>query len=456
MIFTVLSVALLYNVVQMQTKFVTWSDYCQESYVHRVEEFFTVLWLANLKRLGYNGRTAVTNFVLLVSAITIRKGIAIGQVYGNPGKNAEAIQLLCHMLFCFCNACLIKYRPEYFTLWTSCFALSELLVTSKFMTAPSLIIFASLYTALRETWHRMVFGRKATVEVTRFREAWVECSERNPNVVTELTKLSNEIIVHLDQQRQEALHMLSWWGKAQAFLQQRTGRWSLLCKGKARQEITDLDLLMRYAGTINDSFLDLVSEIGFNGCSVNRSAGLEFVAGPVKQPTRTLQKLVRRYRRDVGCLTDLVRCTVIADSLENVKDFLQLLYSMSVAGLDNSFGGGDMWGECPPKQEGKGSKQRVGEQVELRDQIFRITALENRFDASYNDETSMGYRDLALNVEVGWLINNGCVSFQKVRDWRRLRCITHICEIQVRTRDIHECAEAGRKEYLILRNGLSQ
>jgi hypothetical protein len=226
----------------------------------------------------------------------------------------------------------------------------------------------------------------------------------------------------------------------------------LLCKGKARQEITDLDLLMRYAGTINESFLDLVSEIGFNGCSVNRSAGLEFVAGPVKQPTRTLQKLVRRYRRDVGCLTDLVRCTVIADSLENVKDFLQLLYSMSVAGLDNSFGGG----ECPPKQGGKGSKQRVGEQVELRDQIFRITALENRFDASYNDETSMGYRDLALNVEVGWLINNGCVSFQKVRDWRRLRCITHICEIQVRTRAIHECAEAGRKEYLILRNGLSQ
>ena len=57
-----------------------------------------------------------------------------------------------------------------------------------------------------------VFGRKATVEVTRFREAWVECSERNPDVVTELTKLSNEINVHLDQQREEALHLPSWWG----------------------------------------------------------------------------------------------------------------------------------------------------------------------------------------------------------------------------------------------------
>jgi hypothetical protein len=150
---------------------------------------------------------------------------------------------------------------------------------------------------------------------------------------------------------------------------------------------------------------------------------------------RILQKLVRRYRRDVGCLTDLVRCTVIADSLENVKDFLQLLSSFSVVGL--------------------------GEQLDTGHQIFRITALENRFDPSYNDVESMGYRDLALNVEVGWLISKGSkgtpvVAFQKVRDWRRLNCPTHICEIQVRTSAIHERAIAGREEYVILRNGLSQ
>jgi hypothetical protein len=82
-----------------------------------------------------------------------------------------------------------------------------------------------------------------------------------------------------------------------------------------------------------------------------------------------------------------------------------------------------------------------------------MTALENRFDPSYDYLASMGYRDLALNVEVGWIMQKGMVSIQKVRDWRPLNCITHICEIQVRTRSFHNCAIAG--EYLTLRDGLS-
>ena len=213
-------------------------------------------------------------------------------------------------------------------------------------------------------------------------------------------------------------------------MEQRVGRWSMLCKGKARQNITDLDLLMDRAGAINESFNDLLSRIFFNSFSLNHTTGLEFIAGPVKQPMRTLQKLVRRYKRDVGCLTDLVRCTVVADSLENVEDFLQLLYSMSVVGLDSSL---------------------EEEQLYSGDEIFMITALENRFDPSYAVETSLGNRDLALNVEVGWLISNGMVSFQKVRDWRRLNCITHICEIRIRTRSGHACALEGHQNYLVFR-----
>jgi hypothetical protein len=214
--------------------------------------------------------------------------------------------------------------------------------------------------------------------------------------------------------------------------------------GKARQKITDLDLLMVHAGSINEPFLDLVSDLVFNGSSVNHRTGLEFVAGPVKQPMRTLQKLVRRYRRDVGRLTDLVRCIIIANSLEDVKNVLQNLLSMSMVGLDTSF-------------EGNG-KQIFTNIVFSGDQIFRITALENKFDPSYNANSStlMGYRDLTLNVEVGWLMSNGLVSFQKVRNWRRLKCLTHICEIQLRIRSIHTCAVEGHKEYVILRDGLSQ
>ena len=111
---------------------------------------------------------------------------------------------------------------------------------------------------------------------------------------------------------------------------------------------------------------------------------------------------------------------------------------MSVIGLDTSF---------------------EEEQLNTGDEIFMITALENRFDPSYADESSMGYRDLALNIEVGWLMSSdshsGIVSFQKVRDWQRLNCYTHICEIQVRTRTIHERAVQAHQDYLILRNELS-
>ena len=32
--------------------------------------------------------------------------------------------------------------------------------------------------------------------------------------------------------------------------------------------------------------------------------------------------------------------------------------------------------------------------------IFRITAIHNRFDESYDDRKSAGYRDLSLSVEV--------------------------------------------------------
>ena len=183
--------------------------------------------------------------------------------------------------------------------------------------------------------------------------------------------MCKQITVRPSKQSKEALEMSWWtppvWGKVKTILEECVGRWSLLCNGKARQESTDLDLFMTHEGVINEKFLDLLSKICFNG--VNHSSGLKFNAEPVKQPMRILQKLVRRYRRDFGCLTDLVRCTVISDSLENVKDFLQLLYLFPVVGLE---------------EKDKDSRQRLGEQIDTGDQIFRITTLENRFDPSYN------------------------------------------------------------------------
>ena len=56
---------------------------------------------------------------------------------------------------------------------------------------------------------------------------------------------------------------------------------------------TDIDLLIENEGATKELFDDLMSEICFNGCSFNHIAGLEFAAGHVKQPRRTLEKLVR-------------------------------------------------------------------------------------------------------------------------------------------------------------------
>jgi len=53
-----------------------------------------------------------------------------------------------------------------------------------------------------------------------------------------------------------------------------------------------------------------------------------------------------------------------------------------------------------------------------------------RLDANYNDLASMGYRDLCLNVEVGWTLQNGVVHFEQVKNWVDLECKTLICEIQ--------------------------
>jgi hypothetical protein len=357
------------------------------------------------------------------------------------GQHEQAMWIAFHMLDCFVATTNLKYRPEYYQLGLISFAFTEPFVASNIGAAPLMITFLCINYIYWDYLNQLIFGAKATGAATRFQDSWLECSDRNPGTVTDLAKLCKGITARLDMQREEALQMLPWYRKVQAYLDQRVGRWSLLRKGKARQQSTDLDLLMVRAGAINEPFLDIVSDLAFNGCSVNHRTGLEFVAGPVKQPTRTLQKLVRRYRRDVGCLTDLVRCTVIADSLENVEVFLQLLLSMSVVGLDTSF-------------EEKG-KQIFTNIVFSGDQIFRITALENKFDPSYDAEASMGYRDLALNVEVGWLVSDGMVSFQKVRNWRLLNCLTHICEIQIRTRSIHTCAVEGHQEYLLLRDGLS-
>ncbi|KAJ1468476.1 hypothetical protein T484DRAFT_1984147, partial [Baffinella frigidus] len=81
---------------------------------------------------------------------------------------------------------------------------------------------------------------------------------------------------------------------------------------------------------VNEPFLDLMASLvaGPNGAD-----GLVLKRGPVKKPDRALQKLVRVYGRDVAMLTDLVRCTVVAEDLRQVEALMATLEARSVVGL---------------------------------------------------------------------------------------------------------------------------
>jgi hypothetical protein len=108
----------------------------------------------------------------------------------------------------------------------------------------------------------------------------------------------------------------------------------------------------------------------------------------------------------------------------NVKTILHAKVRRFLCLLSNKLylrGGGEQLPDCP--------KQWLGEQIGTGDELFRITAIENSCDPSYEVETSTGYGDLALNIEVGWIVSSdvmSVVSFQSVRDWRWLNCITHL------------------------------
>jgi hypothetical protein len=375
-LFIMISCLMISNLVQLQTDFVTWSDYFRESYVFKVQECLAVVWQASLRTLGHNGRTIQRDFPIIFLAFFLQKSFVLILMSFPPENQGEQKLILSHCLHCLVTWCVAKYRPEYYTAYHIFFftvaLCGKLLVSSSsnLLIAASMIflvtsyvvqygpeysggyhvcmamvshamqdnasgapaefvtltiaptfIFLFLFVRSLESSPKVVYGKKVRDKMMKFRIALQESSGSDPEALVEITEMCQEISGVLNQQRHDALQMLSLFGKARAYLDERVGRWSLRerkGKLKARQKCTDIDLLIANAGAINEPFSEIVTEIAFNSCSINHSAGLEFVAGPVKQPRRTLEKLVRRYRRDVGCLTDLVRCTVIADRYADV------------------------------------------------------------------------------------------------------------------------------------------
>jgi len=273
----------------------------------------------------------------------------------------------------------------------------------------------------------------------------------SPEVMDGLRTLANKISRALQDQKLLAVRSLGRVGRVTAFLNERAGRWSLRTspwtKCKARQAHGDINLLFDEAVMVNEPFLDLMDLLvagiqantpdgGEEPDNPDAAAGLAFKRGPIKQPQRALQKLVRVYGRDVAMLTDLVRCTVVAEDLKQVGVLVAALDARSVVGL------------ASPTDD-------PSDKPEEDERTLRITSISNRFDESYDDGKSGGYRDLSLSVEVGWVMNEGLVSFARVRDWEGLETLQrHICEIQVRLRSQHHqiVNEGLHTRYVELRN----
>jgi len=94
---------------------------------------------------------------------------------------------------------------------------------------------------------------------------------------------------------------------------------------KIRQTTLDIDILFEQAVIVNDKFFEfLQSEI------IPLSKALVMCQGPVKRPDRALQKVVRRFHRDPRCLTDIVRCIILLDSIEGVWQVLEEILVKSV------------------------------------------------------------------------------------------------------------------------------
>ena len=230
--FTTLTIILLFNLVLLQATFVSWSDYFRESYMHKLDEFLAVCWLANLRNLGYNGRTTQRDFARIYFLASLRKSYVLSHVWGQPGKEDETIELMIHTFNAFVTSVLVKYRPEWSLLYSSADTSfdSVVMFISRSLShgsAALIIISLVLYTCFfyYDVVRRLFWDRKSCERMTRFRNVWKDSYNRNPEAVSQLAQTCKEICGVLSQQCDDALQTLSLFSKVQAYLEERVGRW---------------------------------------------------------------------------------------------------------------------------------------------------------------------------------------------------------------------------------------
>ena len=142
----------------------------------------------------------------------------------------------------------------------------------------------------------------------------------------------------------------------------------------------------------------------------------------------------RSYRRDCASLTDLVRSTVVAEGCQELLSVVQEIFAISAVA-------GATW------KKGEGSTSS---------KIFRLVGIKNRFKIDYDDRGSAGYRNLSINVEVGWEMEDGAVVFKPVSGWGNTMR-RHICELQVHLAGLNgDASPEKHMNYVQWRNTLTR
>jgi hypothetical protein len=178
-----------------------------------------------------------------------------------------------------------------------------------------------------------------------------------------------------------------------------------------RSTAEQLVILLAQAWGLNDTFQNLANawkaKLRGNGHLAAAGAPDEQEQGLLpKRRKRAIEKVWRGYKGDATRLRDLVRCSLVFDSVEHLE-----------AGID----------------------------VILTDPTVSILRVKNRFASTYNAEDSCGYRDIQLNA---------VVTPQSFNDAEiELGLHEHVCEIQLHLKPMYDLKnDAGHKRYVKYRN----
>jgi hypothetical protein len=151
---------------------------------------------------------------------------------------------------------------------------------------------------------------------------------------------------------------------------------------------------------------------------------------------------VRQYAREVRCLTDLVRCTVIAKDVEGALGFYHEVkrrcapLGVTIDGAASNTQMSSRFGSNLARVHDENPEDvNVDEHKSIKydkkPRLLRLTKIRNRLDPDYDASESLGFRALALGVEVCWLRRRRGLTFLPVEEWGTPGSKRHICEIQI-------------------------